>query len=150
MKSRSLKKQKGLSAIEFAITMPLIFILMGAVIELGLMLVKYQTLTKLVQNGARYAATEIYDAYGIPYSEAQEKIICVVVTGSTSNLSAGCGNTEDKPLAALEESDVTVTENGDYVNVTAVYHYSPFVDFAVIKNDFTFELSASAIMRMTR
>lgn len=147
MRCRPLRLQKGLSAIEFAVTIPLIFILMAGVIELGLGLVQYQTLTKLVQNGARYGATEIYFEYGVDAAAAQEKIRCVVVTGSTSDLSAGCGDSENKPLEGLNEGDVTVTENGDYINVTADFHYSPLTS---TYSDYTIDLTASAIMRMTR
>lgn len=145
------KTQKGLSAIEFVIVMPLVFILMAAVIELGVVMVNYQILTKLVQNGALYAANEIYFEYKSVYPDAFQKIKCVVVTGSTSNLTAGCGETDDKPLAQLSESDVTPEVSGDYVNVTAVYHYSPIVYFGVGNSDgYAIDLSATTSVRMTR
>jgi Flp pilus assembly protein TadG len=50
------KKQHGLAAIEFAIVVPVMLFLMMATAEFGRVFYHYNTLTKAVQTGARYAS----------------------------------------------------------------------------------------------
>ena len=50
------KKQQGLAAVEFAIVVPLMLFLMMATAEFGRVFYHYNTLTKAVQTGARYAS----------------------------------------------------------------------------------------------
>ncbi|MDC0609344.1 pilus assembly protein [Vibrio sp.] len=138
--------QRGLSAIEFVIAMPIVFILLAAVIELGIALVKYQTLTKLVQFGARYGVSQVYNTTGAQVADTAQ-IKCAVVTGSTSDMSADCGNSTNKPLPSLNLADVSVSQTGDYLYVTAIYRYSPLLNFGVVTSDYTLDLSASALMR---
>lgn len=50
------KKQQGLAAVEFAIVVPVMLFLMMATAEFGRVFYHYNTLTKAVQTGARYAS----------------------------------------------------------------------------------------------
>lgn len=156
MRIGQLRTQKGLAAIEFIIVMPLLFILMAGVIELGVMLVKYQTLTKLVQRGAYYAVNEVYNVHFDDESYNFQDIKCIVVTGSDD-----CSNTDDVPLANLSVSDIKVirilnsgteADEGDaiasstieYIKVTASYQYSLLDKYGVVN------LNASAVARVMR
>ena len=50
--------QRGVATIEFAIVVPVLLLLLFGVTEVGRALVRYNTLTKAVQDGARYAAAK--------------------------------------------------------------------------------------------
>ena len=52
----TLKNQRGLAAVEFAIVVPVMLFLMLATAEFGRAFYHYNTLTKAVQTGARYAS----------------------------------------------------------------------------------------------
>ena len=51
-----IKNQRGLAAVEFAIVVPVMLFLMLATAEFGRVFYQYNTLTKAVQAGARYAS----------------------------------------------------------------------------------------------
>lgn len=51
-------RARGLAAVEFAIILPLVLLIMLATAELGRALYQYNTLTKAVQDGARYLSNE--------------------------------------------------------------------------------------------
>lgn len=50
------RKERGLAIIEFTITLPLLLVLLFAVAEVGRLLYQYNTLTKAVEDGARFLA----------------------------------------------------------------------------------------------
>jgi Flp pilus assembly protein TadG len=65
MKSRSSKQtqrrqERGLAMVEFIVVLPVILFLMFGVVEVGRVIMRYNTLTKALQDGARHAA-----AYGL-------------------------------------------------------------------------------------
>lgn len=152
--------QRGFSAIEMVITLPFLLILFVGVIELGYGLIQYLTLTKLVQNGARYAVTSITGTGNPNFNDETVKaaIRCVVVTNSSSDLSADtCDVDENKPIKNLHPSDVTITADNNFVQVDAAYHHvlltqlgAEFLGNAkdVNTGDRYIQLSASAIMRI--
>jgi Flp pilus assembly protein TadG len=55
---RTVGRQSGLAAVEFAITLPVLLLLMLGTAELGRMLSQYDTLTKSVRDGCRYVASQ--------------------------------------------------------------------------------------------
>lgn len=62
---KGLERQQGLAAMEFAITLPLIILIALAVTELGRGLYQYNTLTKAVQDGARYLSDNSINTLGL-------------------------------------------------------------------------------------
>lgn len=51
------RRYRGLATIEFAISAPVLLLLMLGTAEIGRLLFQYNTLTKAVRDGARYAAS---------------------------------------------------------------------------------------------
>ena len=64
-------KQRGVAAVEFAIILPVLLLLMLATAEIGRLLYQYNTLTKAVRDGARHASRPIVDSTGIVKVNAQ-------------------------------------------------------------------------------
>lgn len=135
-----LRNQQGLSAIEFVISMPIVFLLLVGIINLGLALVKYNTINKQAQNAVRYAVTQVY---GDSSSTADAtKTECVAIFGNDS-----C--TGNPLITDWDNSTDTVnlSNSNGYAKVEIIYNYNPVAGFGLADLSFTFPLSASAVMR---
>ncbi|PTP74214.1 TadE/TadG family type IV pilus assembly protein [Vibrio splendidus] len=134
--------QQGFAAVEMVIVTPVLLFFLVLVLELGNVLVHYNVISKSVQNGARYAVSEVYGTIGgtiAPTSEIQN----VVVYGQNS---AGTA-----VLSSLTTSDVTVTPpSGDsYVRVSVTYDYVPlFLSIPFSNESFVVPLSVTSVMRV--
>ncbi|UQV21063.1 TadE/TadG family type IV pilus assembly protein [Vibrio sp. J383] len=134
--------QQGFAAVEMVIVTPILLFFLVLVLELGNVLIHYNVISKSVQNGARYAVSEVYGTIGgtiAPTSEIQN----VVVYGQNS---AGTA-----VLSSLTTSDVTVTPpSGDsYVRVSVTYDYVPlFLSIPFSNESFAVPLSVTSVMRV--
>lgn len=142
MMKRLMKKQAGLAAVEFIITVPLLLVLLGGIVEFGNAFVRYNTLSKTVQNGCRHAVTDIYGTSNSDSIALVADIKNMVVYGNK----AGTGT---PLLTTLTVDDVTVTHADKFVVVSASYDYVPLLNIlpdALLAN---IVLSSSAVMRTT-
>lgn len=115
-------RERGLAAVEFAILLPLVLLIMLATAELGRALYQYNTLTKAVRDGARYlsgvaisgsAGVINLDGTKVPYTKN------LVVYGNT----AGTGT---PLLPGLSPGNITIADPPPdplHVRVQAVYPY---------------------------
>ena len=143
-------RQHGIAMVEFAITLPLLLLLMFATAELGRLISQYNTLTKAVRDGARYAAsTAALGSTGLVSvtPQVQTAVANLVATGNVN----GSGSAL---LPGLVASDVTVSDAGNgYVAVSATYTYQPMVGATLptfglgSPISLSFSLNAAAIMR---
>lgn len=135
-------KQQGLAAVELTFLLPLLLLFLAAVGEFGNILIKYNTLSKAVQNGARIAVTEVYGTANPDAIASDSDIANAVIYGSTAPI--------DGALPVLESVSVTVSQNGDLVTVTAEYPYqtlmAPLLD-NILTSSLT--LTASSVMRVS-
>ncbi len=147
------KKQRGLSAIEMVISLPLIFMLLAAVLELGFYLVQYNTLNKLVENAARYAVVMVKDStHFVVYPT--DHIRCVALTGNPNLANSGdCEKTSILP--GMTKTDIVVIgpddEETDYITITANYKFSPLgpiVGMGVLDSGYMFKIYSSVTMRV--
>lgn len=116
--------QRGLAMVEFAITLPLLLFLMLATAEFGRLICQYDTLTKAVRDGARYAAsTSALGSTGLVdiTPAIQTAVGNLVATGNINGTGGAL-------LPGFAAADVTVSDAGNgYVSVTAVYTFVPMV-----------------------
>lgn len=116
-------RQRGTAMVEFAIALPVLLFMLFATAEFGRMISDYNTLTKSVQDGARYAAsTAAGGSTGVVdiTSSVQSAVANLVVSGSTG------GGTPLLP--GLSASNVTVADaSNGYVSVSATYAYEPMM-----------------------
>ena len=111
-------------------------------IELGNVLIHYNVISKSVQNGARYAVSEVYDTKGGTIAPTLE-IQNVVVYGQSSVGTA--------VLSTLTTADVTVTPPSidSYVRVSVTYDYVPlFLSIPLSATSFSIPLSVTSVMRV--
>jgi Flp pilus assembly protein TadG len=114
-----------LAIVEFTIVLPICLMLIMATAEFGRAFMQYNTLTKAVRDGARYAAGK-----SLPGSAGVVTISAELET-ETRNLVVH-GNvfgTGSPVLPGLAPGNVTVAEAGDNVVVTAAYPYNAIFGF---------------------
>ncbi len=139
------RSQSGLAAVELAITLPILLLLLVGISELSRALIQLNTLTKAVQNGARFAVVDIYGTNSANTIANPADIKNVVVYGNK----LGSGN---KVLNNLTTSDVVISQPTNYVIITTSYNFTPV--FATLPAFFgyggdslSFGFSASTAMR---
>jgi Flp pilus assembly protein TadG len=115
---------------EFTIVLPVLLLLLFGVTEIGRLLVRYNALTKAMQDGARYAAAyALLGTTGAVNVDAQlqSEVRNVVVYGNP----AGSGT---PVLAGLQPSQIQVVDaGGDLVRVDVAYPYQPLFGTALPK-----------------
>lgn len=116
-------RQRGVATVEFAITLPLLMLLILATAEVGRALFQYNTLTKALRDSARYVSGARPGTTGVfnLTAEIRDAAQKLAVYGNA----AGAGATL---LPGLAPSDVTVVDSGGgYVTVSAVYDFTPML-----------------------
>ena len=141
---RCRKKQRGIAAVEFAIAVPILLLLMLATAELGRAIYQYNTLAKAVRDGVRYLSSEALKGttgvmkQGAEWIDVSDKAKNVVVFGNP----AGTGN---RVLPDLIASQVAATKEVDaiHVRVGVTYPYVPLFGNILV----AFNMTPAAIMR---
>lgn len=115
---------RGTATVEFAIALPVLLLLMLATAEFGRLISQYNTLSKAVRDGARYAAsTAALGSTGLVYvsPQIQASVANLVSTGNINGTGSAL-------LPGLSASSVTVSNAGNgYVLVSATYTYVPML-----------------------
>lgn len=148
----AIRTSRGLATVEFAICAPVLLFLMLATAEVGRVLYQYNTLTKSVRDGARFAIVDAAIDSGSTRivnitPEVRDQTRNLVVTGNT----AGTGT---PLLPGLTVDDVEVTDAGNgFVSVAATYDYQPMLGATLPTFgsgepiDMTISLPATVVMR---
>jgi hypothetical protein len=147
---RTYRRQQGIAMVEFTIVLPVLLMLLFAVTEIGRAIVRYNTLTKAVQDGARHAAA--YALLGTTGqvtidAQLQTEVRNIVVYGNR----AGTGT---PLLGGLLPGQVNLVDaGGDQIRVDVSYPYQPLFG-AVLPNfgpgssiNTSFVMQASVSMR---
>ncbi|WGY46145.1 TadE/TadG family type IV pilus assembly protein [Vibrio sp. ABG19] len=144
MKTTRVKNIKGLASIELLIVLPVLLLILAAIAEFGNAFIRYNILSKAVQNGARMAVTEVYGTAKAENIASDEKIKQAVMYGSPKTV------VDTQPILEAMTVTVTYSTGDDYVVVTGTYPYQPLVGpwLNDLLSDVT--LTASAVMRVTQ
>ena len=129
-------KQAGVVAVELAIMVPVLLLLMLAVAELGRMLYQYNTLTKTTRDAARYAASNaafgstgvifVDNTQGSQWSDMKEDTVNLVVCGFVN-----CAG-KTPMLSGLGDGNVSVDSiDNEHVIVRVSYTYQPFLGMPI-------------------
>lgn len=133
-------RQKGVAAIEFAILLPLLLLIVFGITEFGRALYQYNTLVKATRDAARYVMMQN------PGGTADPAAKCLAVYGNTSctgtPLAPGltvnavticdwqrCSATHQSQGAAPVVNLVTVTINDPVTADADLYRFQSFVPF---------------------
>ena len=80
LKSKILKKEKGASAVEFALILTPLIILIFAIFQFGILFNNWIALTYAAREGARLAAVDLYDEAKVRERAPSVEIESVTVT----------------------------------------------------------------------
>lgn len=130
MRTLNKERERGTSTVELAIVMPLMLLLLFGIAEFGQAFNQYNTMTKAVRDGVRFAAEQAMfgglevidlnrlDSGGVSVRNRTRNL--VVYGRPTSGGTA--------LLPGWNTSDVTVSQLGtDRVQVSANYQYTPLL-----------------------
>lgn len=126
------------------IVLPVLLLVLFGVTEVGRAIVRYNTLTKAVQDGARYAAAyALQGTTGVVNVDAQLQAETrnVVVYGNT----AGTGTPQ---LGGFQTAQVLLVDlGGDQIRVQANYAYQPLFGTALPNFGLGSSISTSFVMQ---
>ena len=131
-----LKREEGAAAVEFALVLPLLILILFGIIEFGLVLYRQEVITNASREGARYGIV-----IGSPRPTTGE--IEDVVNTYLTNAGLNAGN------ATIEVTPPPVMSSGSDLTVRVVYPYNFLVlpNFAASLTD-TLNLSATTVMKL--
>ncbi len=105
---RIIKNEKGASAVEFALILPILVILVFGIVQFGIAYNNYIALTHAAREGARLAAVNMDEILGIEEFENRIKESAPSVSIESITLSGQDGNIGDS---------VAVTVTGEVLNI---------------------------------
>ncbi|MBA7549814.1 hypothetical protein ES705_42311 [subsurface metagenome] len=105
---RIIKSEKGVSAVEFALILPLLIMLVFGIVQFGIAYNNYIALTHAAREGARLAAVNMDEIEGIAWFENRIKESAPSVSIESITLSGQDGNIGDS---------VAVTVTGEVLNI---------------------------------
>lgn len=151
--------QRGASILEFAlITAPFLILLAWTAMEFGVIFVRTNTLTKAVQDAARYLSDVHDDTDSSTALNKKATIARNLVVYESPMDEDENGNSYTPILPGLSTADVDIGENtaGDHVIVSVVYSHEPLLGQGVsivlemvtgATIDLSFDIPASSVMR---
>jgi Flp pilus assembly protein TadG len=104
-----LKNQKGASAVEFAIILPVLVMLIFAIFEFGIAFNNYIALTHAAREGARLAAVGCFEDPDCDFEQAV-KDSAPTVNIETINVENPEGNMIGKPVVVTVTGEVFIIE----------------------------------------
>jgi Flp pilus assembly protein TadG len=121
------RRQSGLAMVEFALSVPVLLLLMFGTFEFGHFLIQYSTLNDAVRNAARYVAGKAWSgttgdlATGADWSSLVTQGTNLAVFGNI----AGSGSSPVLP--ALNGTNIIMSEDTTAmtIKVWAIYPYQP-------------------------
>ena len=149
-----IRSESGVSAVEFALISPLLFVLTFGIVEFGILLFDKAVVTNASREGARAAI--VYNTDGTDYTPITEQVIRDVVTSYANGYLVNLGVPGNSPLSAADIDIVydpgTPVSGGDVtVAVNYTYDFLVFPNLSrLIGGSFTgtIDLIGTTVMRM--
>lgn len=117
------QRQRGTATVEFALTAPLLVLLMLAIAEFGWAFNQYITLIKAVRDGSRYAASKALSA-----SQGIIALTPELIDNTRELVVYGRPSGTSPRLPGWTTDQVSVTAYGnDHIEVEASFDYAPIV-----------------------
>jgi Flp pilus assembly protein TadG len=145
--------QRGLALVEYAITVPILLMLIMATAEFGRALMQYNALTRAVQDGARFTAGQVRaragtsGAIALPaglQTEAQNLVVYGNAVGAGSPVLPGL-TTGDVTVALVPGENITVTANYAY---DSLFVFIPAFIYGAGVNTSAYTFQAAVTMRV--
>jgi Flp pilus assembly protein TadG len=119
-----IKSEKGVSAVEFALIAPLLFVLTFGIIEFALLLFDKAVVTNASREGARAAI--VFHTNGTTPTPLNDGGITAVVTQYVGNHLIDLGTGNKTPVVTIAPALPRVSGTDVTVTVTYTYHFLVF------------------------
>ncbi len=113
------RNRRGSQLIEFGLTVPILVLVLGGIIEYGMMFNQYLSVLSATRDGARWGAT--------PGVEADEAVVAAVdqVRDSLTMLGLSCTVDEQNDGKCEILAELVILEGMDSIEVTTTVAYTP-------------------------
>lgn len=118
------RARRGGSAIEFALTLPVLFVMFGAVIEYGWFFFHQQAVLNAVRDGTRFGVTIAQDDSSDYEAEERAKTVL-------EGFNLDCSDSTD-----CQVTGTFVTDEYDYLRLDIAYAYDPIMGGLLPTPDF--------------
>lgn len=143
--------RRGAAAVELAVALPVTAVLLGNLVDYGIMLRRHAQLAAGVANAASYAArsgaaVSAETLMGVAVSSS----VLAGATASASAASCHCPTGTPRTLGAAVACTATCTDGGvaqRYVTITGSYTYTPSFPLVVTGGARTLSHSATVMVR---
>ena len=141
--SRGISDIRGVAAIEFAIIIPMLVMMVVCTVDLGMGIYRNMQVQNSAQAGARYAMTHSFDATLISKAVSNATGVQGIVASPPPSRYCGCATSAGISPIACGSTCPGAAIYGTYVNVSAQGAYTPIVPYPLISNSFSLTAQAS-------
>ncbi len=136
----------GVSAVEFALTAPIVALVVVQLVDIGLAAYRQQQVQNAAQAGARYADMHGWNSTAIADAVAAATGLATIVATPAPSESCGCPGTAGVVTSACGTICADGSAAGTYVTVSAQASYSPITRYSVLGSPVT--LTAQSVVRI--
>jgi Flp pilus assembly protein TadG len=136
----------GTAAIEFAICVPLIFILLGGLVEVGFSMYQSMQVSNSVEAGAVYAAKNGWDANGIAAAVTNATGTPGISASPAPEKFCGCPAASGVATAVCTATCTNGNTPGEYVRISAALLRQSIIPYASL--GLPTSLTAQSIIRL--
>jgi Flp pilus assembly protein TadG len=136
----------GVSAVEFALTAPIVALVVVQLVDIGLAAYRQQQVQNAAQAGARYAAMHGWNSTAIESAVAAATGLAMITATPAPRESCGCPSGSGVVTASCGTTCSDGAAAGTYVTVSAQAAYSPITRYSVLGSSVT--LTAQSVVRI--
>ena len=138
--------RRAVSAVEFAITAPVLIGILIPTTDLGLAFAKKTQLHNAAQAGAQYALANGWDSTGIKNAVMNATKVSPITLTPAPQQTCGCPTSSGITIAQCGSVCPDLSDAGTYVTVSAQTVYNPVFPYPIMGSALT--LSASTMIRI--
>jgi hypothetical protein len=141
--SRGIGDIRGVAAIEFAIIIPMLLMMVICTVDLGMGIYRNMQVQNSAQAGARYAMTQSFDATLISNAVSSATGLQGIVASPPPAQYCGCATSAGIAPVTCGSTCPAGAVYGTYVNVAAQGSYTPIIPYPLIASHFTLKAQAN-------
>jgi hypothetical protein len=141
--SRGISDASGVAAIEFAVTIPMLLMMVICTVDLGMGLYRNMQVQNSAQAGARYAMTNSFDSTLISNAVSSATGLQGIEASPPPSQYCGCATSSGIAPVTCGSTCPAGAVYGAYVNVFAQGSYTTIVPYPLIASHFTLKAQAN-------
>lgn len=130
--------QRGVAAVEFAILIPLLSLMVVSVTDIGLALYRKMQVENAAQAGAQYAIARGFDTNGIANAVASATSATNITASPPPVQFCGCPSSAGVSTVTCGTVCTGGTQAGTYTTVSARATYYTIIDYQIVAATYTY------------